>query len=99
MLWASNCTMLTLILARGNSELDGQAKGMLDAVKVLVHIYTQLTSDRLVNVHKLVNNPLGKEVIKKKTDPYDEKELPTEHLLGEDLRERNKKMLKSARAL
>ena len=64
---------------------------MLDAVRVLVHTHTQLTADRLTNVQKVVNNPLGKEVIKMKANTYGEKELPTEHLLGEDLGDRNKK--------
>ena len=55
---------------------------MLDAVKMLVYTNCQLTVDRVINVHKVVNKPLGKEVIKRNTDNYDEKELPTEHLLG-----------------
>ena len=81
---------------RGNSdpELDAQATPMLDAIRGLVHTHTH----RLSNVQKVVNNPLGKEVIKRKTDTYGEKEFPTEHLLREDLGERNKKVLKSARA-
>ena len=91
---------LELVLARGkrDPELDEQAKPMLDAVKVLVHTHTQLTADRVLNVHKVVNTPLGKEIIKRKLDKYGEKELPTEHLLGEDLGERNKEVIKSARA-
>ena len=107
MLWASKGVVvamtaiaptLALILSRGNNDpdLDAQATPMLDAIRVLVHTHTQLTSDRLLNVQKVVNNHLGKEVIKRKTDTYGEKELPTEHLLGEDLGERNKKVLKSA---
>lgn len=91
---------LALILSRGKGdrELDEQAKPMLDAIKVLVFSHSQLTTDRLANVNKVVNTPLGKDVVKKKTDKYGEKELPTEHLLGEDLGDRNKKVLKSARA-
>ena len=63
---------LKLILARGktDTELDEQAGPMLDAVMVLVHTHSQLTSDRLVNVHKVINTPLGKEVIKRKSDKY-----------------------------
>ena len=72
--------MLKLILARGktDTELDEQARPILDAVTVLVHIHTQLTGDRLANVHKVINTPLGKEVIKRKSDKYGEKELLTE---------------------
>ena len=55
-------------------------------------------ADRVNNVYKIVNTPLGREVIKKKTDKYGEKELPTEHLLGENLAEKNKKAWESARA-
>ena len=87
MLWASKgevaaltaiAPTLALILSRGNRdpELDTQAKSVLDAVKVLVHTHTQLTADRLSNVNKVVNNPLGKEVIKRKTLAYGDKELP-----------------------
>ena len=47
---------------------------------------------------KVVNNPLSKELIKRKTNKYGDKELPIEHLLGEDLGERNKKVIKIARA-
>ena len=62
---------LALILARGNSnpELDRQAKPMTDTVRVLVHTHTQLTADTVTIV---VNNPLGKEVIKIKTDTWRE---------------------------
>ena len=91
---------LALVLARGkkDAELDKQAKPLLDAVRVLVHTHVQLTSDHVSNVHKVVNNPLGKDIITQKTDKYGEKELPTEHLLGENLGERNKKVIESARA-
>lgn len=91
---------LALVLSRGKGdrELDEQAKPMFDAMKVLVHTHTQLTADRLANVYKVVNTPLGKEVIKKKADKYGEKELPTEHLLGENLGDKNKKVIRSARA-
>ena len=91
---------LTLIMARGraNTELDEQARPMLDAVKGLVHTHSQLTTNRLANVYTVINTPLGKEVIKKKSDKYREKELPTEHLLSEDLGDRNKKAIKSVRA-
>ena len=69
-------------MSRGSTdaELDTQAKPMLDAVQVLVHTDVQLTVDRVNNVQKVVNNPLGKELIKWKTDKYGDKELPTEHL-------------------
>ena len=91
---------LALVLARGkkDAELDAQAKPLLDAVKVLVHTHAQITVDRIANVGKVVNTTLGKEVIKRKTDKYGEKELPTEHLLGEDLADKNKKVIKVARA-
>ena len=61
---------LALILSRGSTdaELDTQAKPILDAVRVLVHTHVQLTADRVNNVHRVVNNPLGKELIKRKTD-------------------------------
>ena len=54
---------LTLVLARGKGDpvLDLQAKPMLDAVKMLVYTHCQLTADRVTNVHKVVNTPLGKE--------------------------------------
>ena len=68
-----------------------QEKPVLHALKVLIHTHTQFNADRLANVQKVVNNPLGKEVIKRKTDTYGEKELPTEHLLGQDLGDWNKK--------
>ena len=78
------CTDNTPILAvsRGSTdvELDRQAKPMLDAAQGLVHTHVQLTVDRVNNVHKVVNDLLGKELIKGKTDKYGDKELPTEHL-------------------
>lgn len=91
---------VALILSRGKGdhELDEQALKMLDVVKILVLTHSQLTGDRLLNVKKVVNSFLGKEVIKPKTDAYGEKELPTDNLLGEDLAEKNKKIIKSARA-
>lgn len=45
---------------------------MLDTLKVLVHMHTQLTADILANVWKVINNLLGKVVIKSKTDTYGE---------------------------
>ena len=71
MLWASKgvvaaLTAITptvvLILSRGNndSELDAQGTPMLDAIRVLVHAHTQLTSYRLLNIQKVVNLPLVK---------------------------------------
>ena len=68
---------------------------MLDAL-TLVFAHSQLTGDRLQNVKKIVNTVLGKEVIKPKTDAYGGKVLPTDFLL-EDLAEKNKKIIKSAR--
>ena len=85
-------------LGKMDAKLGKQAKPMLDVLRVLVHTYVQLITDRVNNVHKVLNNPLRKEVIKRKTDKYGDKELPTEHLLGEDLGERNKKVLKRIRA-
>lgn len=109
MLWASKGVVaaltaiaptLAIVLSRGKGdhELDEQALKMLDAVKILVFTHSQLTGDRLQNVKKVVNTVLGKEVIKPKTDAYGEKELPTDLLLGDDLAEKNKKIIKSARA-
>lgn len=70
---------------------------MLAALQMLVYTQCQLMADRVMNVHKVVNTPMGKEVIKRKADKYGE-ELPTEHLLGEDFGERNKKVSKNVRA-
>ena len=44
---------------------------------------------------KVVHTRLGKELIKEKRDAYREVSEPTEYLLGENLGERNKQLLKS----
>ena len=67
-------------------------------LKILVLTHSQLTIDRVLNVKKVVNTHLGKEVIKPKLDTYGEKELSTDYLLGDDLADKNKKLIKSARA-
>lgn len=54
---------------------------MLNAIKILTLMHSQLNNDRLTNVNKVVNTPLGKEMVKRKTTPM-VRELPTEHLLG-----------------
>ena len=76
-------------------QLDEQAKSMLNGARVLVHTHVQLTTDQVNNVHKVVNTPLRRKVIKRKTDQYGEKELSMEHLLGENLGEKNYKAWKS----
>ena len=91
---------VALILDRGNTdeELNAQGVHMWDAVRLLVATHVQLNMDRLANVKKVVNHPLGKELIKRRKDVYGEYEEATEHLLGEDLADRNKKLMKSTRA-
>ena len=63
---------LALVLSRGkdDGQLDEQARPMLDTVRVLVHTHVQLTVDHVSNVQKVVNTPLGHQVIKKRTDKY-----------------------------
>ena len=109
MLWATKgivgaltaiMPMTAIILMRGNrdTELNAEALNVLNAIRMLVSAHVQLTNDRLSNVDKVVNSRLGKDIIKLKKNTHGDKPEATEHLLGEDLAERNKLALKKARA-
>lgn len=77
MLWTSKGLVALIISWRNKDpELSTQAKSMMDALKVLVHAHMQLTSDSLANVQEVVNNPLSKEVIKRKQTHEGKKSSP-----------------------
>ena len=73
-------------MARQYTGIKSVPETRVQALNEEVHFVegTKLAEE---NVQKVVNNPLGKEVIKRKTDTYEEKPY-----------ERNKKVIKSARA-
>ena len=92
--------LMDIILQRGNAdpELNEHAGHMLNAIRMLVATHSQIRLDRIASVKKVVHTTLGKELIQQKKDVYGEKPMLTEHLLGENLGDRNKQLLKSMRA-
>lgn len=92
--------LMDVVMQRGSAdpELNNHALDMLNAIKVLVCTHSQLRVDRTGSVTKVVNSRLGKELIKQKRDVYGDLPLPSEYLLGDNLGERNKQLMKSVRA-
>ena len=91
---------LDIILQRGSAdpELNNQSLNMLNAMRLLICTHSQIRTDRKLNVQKVVHSRLGKELIKEKRDVYGDLPEPSEHLLGENLGEKNRQLLKSVRA-
>ena len=54
--------------------------------------------DRKASVTKVIHSRLGKELIKEKRDMYRDLPTLTEFLLGENLADKNKQLIKSVRA-
>ena len=92
--------VLDIILQRGNAdpELNEHGIHMLNAIRMLVSTHSQMRFDRIASVKKVVYTPLGKELIKNKRDVYGDLPELTEHLLGENLGDKNKVLMKSLRA-
>ena len=63
------------------------------------YVHTQIRLDRKQNVTKVVHSRLGKELIKKKRDLYGEILQPDKLMLGENLAERNRQLMKSVKVL
>ena len=92
--------VMDLILKRGSSdpELDAHGTDMLNAIRMLVATHCQIRIDRKLNVKKVVHSLLGKELIKEKRDIYGELPEPSDFLLGDNLGEKNRELMKSVRA-
>lgn len=91
---------LDILLQRGSAdpELNAQAMNMLSAVRLLVCTHNQMRIDRRLSVQKVVHSKLGKELIKERRDVYGDGPSTSEFLLGENLGEKNRQLMKSVRA-
>ena len=59
---------------------------MLNAMRLLICMHSQIRTDWKLNVQKVVHSRLGKELIKEKRDVYSDLPEPSEHLLGEKIK-------------
>jgi hypothetical protein len=91
--------ILELAIQRGASdpEMDAHAEDLLNGVKMLISGHVKLTSDRIINVSKVVGSQVGRDITKARLDPHEDA-IPTEHLLGENLAEQGLIALSTARA-
>lgn len=91
---------MDIILRRGSAdpELDAQGIHMLNAIKMAVATHSQARLDRKKSVTKVVHSRLGKELIFEKRDAYGDLPEPSEYLLGDNLADRNKQLIKSVKA-
>ena len=66
--------VMDMMLNRGSSdpELDVHSTDMLNAIQMLGATHCQVRLDRKLNVKKVVNSALGKELIKEKREIYGE---------------------------
>ena len=92
--------LLTLVMARGDSdpELDNLAGTLFQVMKLLTAGHVQSTLDRRANVKSVVNSLLGKEIIRQEEDVHGDLLPVNEFLLGGRLGDKNKEVLKAARA-
>ena len=92
--------VLAEVIKRGSSDplLDDLSLNLLSGVKLLVAGVTQNTLDRRANVKEVLHTVLGKEIVKTAEDIHGEPLPPNEYLLGGKLGDKNKEVIKSAKA-
>ena len=92
--------VLAEVIKRGSSDplLEDLSLNLLSGVKLLVAGVTQNTLDRRANVKEVVTTVLGKEIVKTAEDIHGEPLPPNEYLLGGKLGDKNKEVIKSAKA-